>query len=170
MNISLNPHSNTNNYQLSKLLYEQNDTIDEIELEEILTTNSKITPFIFNSIGIYKSNSLKIEQSKRKYIMNDLSRYFNIEELINDIEFLIKNERICNILPSIKDFIDGNFLNYEKVSLKLLNEGNEWQTIFIYIYTKSSWEEINEFTDKFYDYLFEKFPREEKNINISFVS
>jgi hypothetical protein len=157
--------------------YFRNSIVNEhIEHDDVLycdereLNQSAFNCFPLNTVGIYTINSLNFEIRKENLVMAQLAKYYSIDEIINDIDFLVKNDNIYRVLPPISLFIRSNFNNIENISLKLLNEGEDWKTIFIKVYTHSNWDEISKFTDKFYDYLIENFPKEEKNINISFIS
>lgn len=161
--------SYSNYFNIVSILNSPKGEIDIMPNEtELVKYSFKFYPT--NTIGNYKINSFNLEINKSKLIMASLADYYSLDNIINDIDFLVENEKVFKLLPDLNHFINSNFNNVEDISLKLLKEDKDWRTLFIFVHSKNNWNEINEFTDKFYDFLFENYPEEEKYINISFVS
>ncbi len=132
---------------------------------EILVKNEvlRISDFV-NAFGYL--SSLEFRKSKIK------DSLFPIYDFINEsfvLDFLANNQDLNNILPSFASYIFNNLDRHAKLSLELLYEGEDWQTLFINIECNTTWKETNEFADKFFDILFELYPGIADKINLDLI-
>jgi hypothetical protein len=58
------------------------------------------------------------------------------------------------------------------MSLELMEEDNDWKTLFINIpiHDNADWSGINQIVDSFYDNMFDLFPTVMEKLNIDLVS
>jgi hypothetical protein len=112
---------------------------------------------------------LRSVELRRIKIKNDLSEYFNFENESLELEYLENNSELIDILPSIAQYIKNNFDHNAKLTLELLNESADWQTLFINIYSCTNWEKTNYFVDTFLENMYELYPLIAEKINLNVI-
>jgi hypothetical protein len=106
---------------------------------------------------------------KRNEVKKQLSAYFDCDGLTEELDFLASNTDLLQILPGIGSFLFKKLENGDKMSLELLNEDKDWQTLFINVHTTLTWEETNAIFEKILDNLFELYPTLATRLNINFI-
>jgi len=154
-----NAHTSTNKQNFSSL----------IEFNEVY----KVQPLasdIDHFMSIFDAGYLFSIELKRQKIKSDLEINFEFKESTKEIDFLSLNQDVYELLPSIGDYLKKKFPK-AKLCLELMEENNNWQTLFINLSTneKFDWDEINYFIDTFFDNMFELFPKIAKKINIDLI-
>lgn len=137
-------------------------------------------PLINENTGVKKS-----PESSESSVLTSISQYSSIEEMRNhtrltlisfefenstdEVDYLLKNLDVYKLLPSLATHLYNTFGSTTKLTLELLNEGPEWQTLFINVQAKCDWEMSKAFVDDFLDNMFDLFPSvaEKLNININ---
>jgi hypothetical protein len=113
------------------------------------------------------SSQLSIEVM-RNHIRLALKDY-EFETSLDEVDFLLQNYEVFRLLPSLGQYLKKYFGPQSKLTLELLNEGPQWQTLFINIYTTCEWERSRTFVNRFLDDMFDLYPRvaEKLNVNIN---
>lgn len=107
---------------------------------------------------------------KRESIMNGLTDFFEIDQsAVEELDFLAANLDILELLPSIGLHIHNRLDSNAKLSLELLSEGSDWQTLFININTKCDWEASDAFVNRIYEILFEEFTQIADKLNVNII-
>lgn len=107
-----------------------------------------------------------IELTRNK-IKNDLADIFTFENNYEELDYLSANIEVLDILPRVAKFIKKELDEDAKLSLELMREDKDWVTLFINIRTRSNWDKVNAFTDKFLEGLFDyKNIADKLNINV----
>jgi hypothetical protein len=99
-------------------------------------------------------NLNSLEQEKMA-IINQLSPYYGFESQDEVVNFLMNNYCILKILPIMAERVKAGLDEKAKLTLKMLDEGENWKTLFINIHTSKQWETANSFVDKQLDFLFQ---------------
>jgi len=102
----------------------------------------------------------------RLRVRSFLEKHFEFENPTQEIDFLLRHQRILTLLPFCAEFIRASFDEDLRLHLHLLNEGRSWQTLFIRFDAHCDWEKYKSFTDSFYDHIFNDFPVESRKLNI----
>ncbi|HEY5749912.1 MAG TPA: hypothetical protein VIU12_27785 [Chryseolinea sp.] len=110
-----------------------------------------------------KNLSLEVDRLR---VHNFLKEYFEFESPTQEIDFLLRHQRILLLLPFCAEFIRASFDEDLRLRLRLLNEGKSWQTLFIQFDAHCDWEKYKSFTDSFYDHIIAEFLVESKKLNI----
>ena len=105
---------------------------------------------------------------KRQKIRSDLKDFFEFEHLNQEVDFLAENGDVLHLLPSIGECLKKSFGKDSILSLELLSEENDWETLFINVEPSDSkdWNYINCFKNLFFDHMFGLFPNAAEKINI----
>jgi hypothetical protein len=138
-----------------------------IQVEDVIySQNTKnVTPSGASTIFDY--GYIYSIELKRNEIKKQLQPYFECMGTNDELDFLAENTEILAILPGIGRHILLTLPDVQKLTLELLNEDRDWQTLFINIYSPLSWEDLNSFGDKFLLRLFELYPTISNKININ---
>lgn len=118
---------------------------------------------IFNYGYLY---SIELNRSK---IFKDISENFEFASHHEEIDFLAANQNLLKVLPTIGNYIKNNFDQNSRLTLELLSEEKDWNTLFINIYTSLDWEKSNQFIDTFLDNLFELYPEISTKLNVNII-
>lgn len=118
--------------------------------------------------SIFSISSLSSIEIMRNHVKLALKNY-EFETAFDEADFLLRNYDVFKLLPSLGDYLKKYFGFHSKITLELLNEGPQWQTLFINIYTKYDWEKSKKFVDTFLDNMFALYPQvaEKLNVNIN---
>lgn len=94
---------------------------------------------------------------------------YDFETSTEELDYVLQNFDVFKLLPSLATHLRNTFGPDSKLTLELLNEGPDWQTLFINVKTKCDWEKSKRFMDTFLDNMFDLFPTvaEKLNININ---
>lgn len=105
---------------------------------------------------------------KREEIIEKLNSCFRFESLTYELDFLIANIDIVKLLPSIGNYIKNKFDPNAILSLELMSEDSDWQTLFINVKSEENWEKADKFINTFLDNIYETYPQiaEKLNVNI----
>ena len=106
---------------------------------------------------------------RRNEIAKELGGCFKFETIDEELDFLSANINILQLLPNITQYIKNIFDSNAELSLELMSEDEDWQTLFINIKTKKDWKETDKFTNEFLDHLYELFPDVAEKLNINIV-
>lgn len=106
---------------------------------------------------------------RRNEIAKELSGCFKFETIDEELDFLSANINILQLLPNIAHYIKNIFDSNAELSLELMSEDEDWQTLFINIKTNKGWQETDKFTNEFLDHLYELFPDVADKLNINIV-
>lgn len=117
--------------------------------------------------GYLSSIELKREKTRKEY-----SHLFYFTNRNNEVDFITMNHDLNKILPSIGEFFKKEVSSGSMMSLELMEEENNWKTLFINIPIKedADWSRINHIVDSFYDNMFDLFPSVMEKLNIDLVS
>jgi hypothetical protein len=152
-----------NTLTLSEQYNVATNIVEYVSDENIIVENLSVEETI-DAIGYLHSIELR-----RIKIKNELSEYFEFENESFELEFLDNNSEFINVLPSIANYIKSNFDDNAKLSLELLNENVDWQTLFINIHSCADWEKSNKFVDAFLENLYELYPNIAEKINLNII-
>ena len=144
--------------------YDIPSNIQDYTPEENITVESLCLEESIDALDYLRSVELR-----RIKIKNDLGEYFNFENESSELEYLENNSELIDILPSIAQYIKNNFDHNAKLTLELLNESVDWQTLFINIYSCTNWEKTNYFVDIFLENIYELYPFIAEKINLNVI-
>ncbi len=118
--------------------------------------------------SVLKSTSQYSIEAMRNHIRLALNCY-EFENSTDEVDYLLRNFDVFTLLPNLATHLINTFGSNTKLTLELLNESPEWQTLFINVQTKCDWEKSKIFIDTFLDNMFDLFPSvaEKLNININ---
>lgn len=118
--------------------------------------------------SVLKSTSQYSIEVMRNHIRLALKSY-EFENSTDEVDYLLRNFDVFKLLPNLAAHLHNTFGSTAILTLELLNEGPEWQTLFINVQAKCDWEKSKAFVDTFLDNMFDLFPSvaEKLNINIS---
>jgi hypothetical protein len=118
--------------------------------------------------SVLKSTSQYSIEVMRNHIRLALNSY-EFENSTDEVDYLLQNFDVFTLLPNLATHLSNTFGSSTKLTLELLNESPEWQTLFINVHTKCDWEKSKAFIDTFLDNMFDLFPSvaEKLNININ---
>jgi hypothetical protein len=103
---------------------------------------------------------------KRKVTCDSLKHYFSFEEPPKEEAFLAKNPDIVEILPSIARDIKTNLDGNAQLVLHLFDMGEDWRTLFIYVYTRIDRKITERYSDYFFDKKYRLYPEIAQKINL----
>jgi hypothetical protein len=109
--------------------------------------------------------SLELKKEKIKYELED---YFSFETMEKELDFLCSNNDLVDILPYIAEYIKKQFDSKANFALELMDESDNWKTLFINVYSSLDWETSNDFLNRFYDML-ATYPELEEKLNINII-
>ena len=140
-----------------------NSIFETQSLEEKSLLEEKIEDMSVLEAGYIFSIELK-----RQKIRSDLKDFFEFEHLNQEVDFLDENGDVLHLLPSIGEFLKKSFGKDSILSLELLSEENDWETLFINVEPSDSkdWNYLNDFKNSFFDHMFGLFPNTAEKINI----
>jgi hypothetical protein len=151
----------TDQGQSSSLLQQEytNKKIDAVTEEE-------------EAISILDAGYLSSIELKREKIRKEYSHLFNFTNHNIEVDFISTNHDLHKILPSIGEFFKKEVSDGSMMSLELMEEENNWKTLFINIPIQedADWSRINHIVDSFYDNMFDLFPSVMEKLNIDLVS
>lgn len=133
--------------------------------ESKLKSNTAALPDVKSQLCGYLS-SIELRRNK---IIDDLSVYYNFKTQNQELSFLEKNPQLIDFLPQVSKYIKTKLDAKAVLSLELLSESSDWETLFINISTKMDWESTNTFIDLFFDDLYTLFPKFIDKLNISII-
>ncbi|MDR0866202.1 MAG: hypothetical protein LBO74_14905 [Candidatus Symbiothrix sp.] len=113
--------------------------------------------------------TLEAPVRKKKRNCDYLKQYFSFEEPPKEEAFLADNPDIVEILPSIAKDIKTNLDENAQLVLHLLDMGEDWRTLFIYVYTRIDRKITSHYQSVFFDKMFRLFPEISKNLNLAFL-
>jgi hypothetical protein len=113
--------------------------------------------------------TLEAPVRKRKVTCDSLKQYFSFEEPPKEEAFLRDHPEIIEILPSIARDIKTNVDENAQLVLHLFDMGEDWRTLFIYVYTRIDRKITDQYFDYFFDKMFRLFPKISKNLNLTFL-
>jgi len=105
---------------------------------------------------------------RRNEIKMKLAEYFEPEEDNDVLDFLATNNDVLQTLPFIAKYIWTHTNSVSKLVINLLNESETWKTLFITVYSKSTWEETNSMFEDIFYFLYESRPTVFEKVNFSF--
>ena len=120
-------------------------------------------------ISILESTSQYSIEVMRNHIRFVLSGY-EFETPTDEVDYLLQNSDVFKLLPSLAAHLQNTFGTNTKLTLELLNESPEWQTLFINVNTRCDWEKSQAFLDTFLDNMFDLFPSVADKLNININS
>jgi hypothetical protein len=154
-----NPDTSTQNVSFASAIEENTQTV--ISHDEIIVNN------LPNSVS--QSDYLNSIELIRQNIRSQLSDLFEISNSNKEVDFLFENQYFLQLLPNIGKHLLNRFGEDTFLSLELLDENQNWQTLFITVKTKLDWEKANNFQHEFFDNLYELFPSAAEKLNIDFI-
>lgn len=156
-------HNNTLTASETYLLFSYEDNFEEKRKKQP-TESIKLEEENVLEFGYLYSVVLK-----RAEVSKVLSSCFTFENSTDVIDFLAINMDVLQLLPNIVDYIKRKFDSDAILSLELMSEDSDWQTLFINIQSKVSWKKADRFINKFLDKLFENYPQIAEKLNINIV-
>lgn len=143
-------------------------TSSSISLNEISSVKELSEEYKSNDIS-FGFNYLYSIELKRTSIKNNLCKHFEFESHHNELDFLASNTKILELLPGIAEYIKNSFDINSRLVLELMSENKYWQTLFINIHTKKSWEISSKFIDELLENLFDSESDIAQNLNLNIV-
>ncbi|GHT06026.1 hypothetical protein FACS189423_10790 [Bacteroidia bacterium] len=113
--------------------------------------------------------ALETPVRKRKVTCESLKQYFSFEEPPKEEAFLRDHPDIIEILPSIAKDIKTNLDENAQLVLHLLDEGEDWRTLFIFVYTRVDRKITEQYQHDFFRILFRMPPKISENLNLAFL-
>ncbi|WP_436516098.1 hypothetical protein [Ekhidna sp. To15] len=151
----------TDQGQSSSMLNEDytNDKIASVAEEEV-------------SVSVLDAGYLSSIELKREKIRKEYATLFKFTDRTREVDFISTNNDLIDILPSIGEFFKKEVSKGSMMSLELMEEENDWKTLFINIRINddADWSGINQIVDSFYDNMFDLFPTVMEKLNIDLVS
>lgn len=95
---------------------------------------------------------------------------FEFETENDELDFAINNGALVKHLPLLASHLKRKLGDHVKLRLELLNEGPEWQTLFICPDLDLEWEESRRIVDEFWGYVYTEYPQVAEKINIHIES
>ncbi len=134
--------------------------------EETINSNTEFPLSVLDE-GYLLSIELKREKAKK-----ELEHSFHFTTINKEVDFISSDQDLHNLLPSIGEFFLKEVSNNSKLTLELMEEENNWRTLFINvpIDRQSDWKSINKIVDSFYDTMFDTYPSVMEKLNIDLVS
>ncbi|MGV9141956.1 MAG: hypothetical protein ACOC1X_03365, partial [Promethearchaeota archaeon] len=135
---------------------ESKDDVQYIEEEPFFSENILDYGYLY---------SLELKKEKIKY---ELSDYFSFGTMEKELDFLCSNIDLAAILPYIAGYIKKQFDSNANFALELMDESDDWKTLFINVYSNLDWKTSNDFLNRFYD-LLATYPELEEKLNINII-
>ncbi|WP_127123092.1 hypothetical protein [Chryseotalea sanaruensis] len=107
--------------------------------------------------------SIEVMRNNVRMVLNG----YEFENPTDEVDYLLQNFDVLKLLPNLVIHLRTTFGSDSKLVLDLLNEGPEWQTLFINVHTKCDWEKSKSFVDTFLDNMFDLFPSVASKLNIN---
>jgi hypothetical protein len=148
----------------------------KLEIDSVLETRPDISSNsnegIAQDISISDAGYLFSIELNRQKIKNELKGLYELKHKNQEVDFLSSNLKILSLLPSLGEFLKKTFGEGTILYLDLLNEENNWETLFINVHTKEiqDWEFVNDFLNSFFENMFELFPSIVEKLNIDIIS
>lgn len=123
-------------------------------------------------LSVFNAGYIFSIELKREKIRKDLEHLFDFASQTKEVDFISSNYDMYELLPSIGEFFQKELSCGSQLSLELLEEENNWKTLFINIPINedSDWSIINKIIDSFYDNMFALYPTVMDKLNIDLVS
>ncbi|MDP4183634.1 MAG: hypothetical protein Q8862_00550 [Bacteroidota bacterium] len=144
--------------------YEQVFCLEWVKQKINTATNTYKTNAITDIAGLINSF-----EKEKMTIPEELSHYYEFEDQNKVVNFLMSNYCILKLLPLISERIKSDLDKKAKLTLEMLDEGENWKTLFINIYTSQSWEKADAFIDEILEYLFKIGPAVSSSINFEIL-
>ncbi len=145
----------------------QFSTSSFIQVENVIYSQNSSDIIPSGASTIFDYGFIYSIELKRNEIKKLLQPYFECVGTNDELDFLAENTEVLALLPGIGRHILSNLPEVQKLTLELLNEDRDWQTLFINIYSPLNWENLNSFGDKFLLRLIELYPKISNKININ---
>lgn len=135
-------------------------------------TNEKIDAVVDEEVSILDAGYLSSIELKREKIRKEYTHLFDFTNRTKEVDFISTNSDLNGVLPSIGEFFKKEISDGSIMSLELMEEENDWKTLFINISIEedADWSRINHIIDSFYDNMFDLFPTVMEKLNIDLVS
>lgn len=85
---------------------------------------------------------------------------------VAEMEFAEKNPELIEVLPFIEFIAQKIFRQPIKFTLELLDEGEDWQTLFITGDVESEQDRIDFFSNTVFEFLFFRYPKISSKLNL----
>jgi hypothetical protein len=109
--------------------------------------------------------TMQIVRSVVEFIIDDsLENVFEFSPI--ELDYINSKENLIKLLPGIGRYIKHNFDTNARLVLELMDNGDDWQTLFINIHTASDFERSNKFLDKILTDTLPLFPFYNINFNM----
>lgn len=82
-------------------------------------------------------------------IKETLMKHYILKSVDKEIDFIINNPELLELLPQLGQYIKIYFDKNSRLELDLFDEGEEWRSLFINVYSKQDWEYSNSFSEDF---------------------
>lgn len=141
-------------------------------LEDYLNDNEELKLQEEKSLSIEDAGFLFSIELRREKLRKELEPLFRFSHSYKELDFISLHEDLKVLLPSIGAFFAKEFTDNSVLNLELMEEENDWKTLFINIPVneKSDWNNMNEIIDSFYDNMFDFYPTVMEKLNIDLVS
>ncbi|MGM0582922.1 MAG: hypothetical protein ACQETL_19755, partial [Bacteroidota bacterium] len=98
-----------------------------------------------NNLYVYGNSIVLV----RLGIKETLMKYYILKSVDKEIDFIINNPELLELLPQLGQHIKTYFDKNSRLELDLFDEGEEWRSLFINVYSKQDWEYSNSFSEDF---------------------
>lgn len=98
-----------------------------------------------NNLYVYGNSIVLV----RLGIKETLMKYYILKSVDKEIDFIINNPELLELLPQLGQYIKTYFDKNSRLELDLFDEGEEWRSLFINVYSKQDWEYSNSFSEDF---------------------
>ncbi len=144
--------------------------IDSVFLPAKIGINNS-TGYKIQEMSVFDARFLFSVELQRQKVKTELQDWFEFEHSSLEVDFLISNEDVRRVLPSIGRDFKKSLGSETPLSLYLLSEDEGWETLFINIHAggKLNWDYYNEFRNEFFDNMFDLFPKVAERLNIDIV-
>ena len=123
-------------------------------------------------LSVFDAGYIFSIELKRERTRKALEHLFDFASKTKEVDFISSSNELYSLLPSIGEFFQKEVSMGSLLSLELMEEENDWKTLFINVPTQknSDWSRIYKIIDSFYDNMFALFPSVMEKINIDLVS
>ncbi len=109
--------------------------------------------------------SIEIQKQKFRGILSD---FYDFKPTDNMMEFISSNGDIVAALIDIERFVKSIVDITNRMTLSILDESEDWKTIFINLPLLDDYKLMKETVDQVQDYIIEHYPSLVRYLNISF--
>lgn len=111
--------------------------------------------------------SATMEEVNLKDILSktDITDAYEMKSMA-ELEFVEKNPELIEVLPFIEFIAKKVFRQPMKFALELLDEGEDWQTLFITGDVESEQDRIDFFSNRVFEFLFFRYPEISTKLNL----